>query len=290
MEHFIAYVVLCGLAVGHISVANAQSEHVAGTPSSLGSEPTSGDLPALPPPPKGKSTIVGGEIQNIDPILDQITLKVLGQRPVKILFDERTEVYRDGARISLRDLISHDHASVETVLSGTAVFALSIHMLTQPPEGECQGQVLKYDPDTGELTVTPSLSREPIKLLVPRGAVIAREGQAAFSSVASGPSDLVKGSVISIKFRPDKDGRGVASQIAVLAVPGSSFVLRGNLTSLDLHAGILVLIDPQDDKSYRVFFDSVRLPASRTLQLGGLVTATSSFDGVRYVANAITAN
>jgi len=288
MKSFLTIVALSGLAVGQISLAYAQSERVAGVKSTLKSEHASDDLPTLPPVPKGKSTIVGGEIQNIDPVLDQLTLKVAGQRPIKILFDERTEVYRDGARISLPHLVSHDHASIETVLDGTAVFAVSIHMLTRAPEGECEGQVLKYDSETGELAVSPTLSREPIKLLVPKDITIVREGQAAFASVHSGPSDLVKGSVISIRFRPDKDGRGVASRVAVLAVPGSSFVMRGNLSSLDLHAGLLILVDSEDDKSYRIFFDFARVPAARDLHPGDLVTATSRFDGVRYVADAIS--
>ena len=35
---------------------------------------------------------------------------------MKILFDERTQVYRDGVRIPLRDLRPEDHASVQTIL------------------------------------------------------------------------------------------------------------------------------------------------------------------------------
>ena len=49
-------------------------------------------------------------------------------------------------RSPLRDLRPGDHVSVETVLDGTTVFARSIHMLSGSPEGECQGQVMSYDP------------------------------------------------------------------------------------------------------------------------------------------------
>ncbi len=103
-------------------------------------------LDTLPPRPPGKSTVIGGAIQNIDPVRDQFTLKVFGGKPMKILFDERTQVYRDGKRTPLRDLRPDDHASVETVLDGTKVFALSVHVLSQLPEGERQGQVMDYNP------------------------------------------------------------------------------------------------------------------------------------------------
>jgi hypothetical protein len=96
-------------------------------------------------PAARKSTVIGGAIQNIDPVRDQFTLKVFGGKPMKILFDERTQVYRDGKKTPLRELRPDDHASVETVLDGTKVFALSVHMLSQLPEGERQGQVIDYN-------------------------------------------------------------------------------------------------------------------------------------------------
>jgi hypothetical protein len=290
MKSFLAFVVLVGLSIGRVQVAWAQPQSAVGATSALGSERTSTDFSTLPPAPKGRSTIIGGEIQNIDPVRDQITLEVLGQKPIKILFDERTEAYRDGMRISLRDLVPHDHASVETVLNATAVFALSIHMLTRPPQGEYQAKVLKYNPETGELTVIQALSRERIKLLVSRSTDIVREGQAEFSSVRSGPSDLVKGSLISLRFMPDKAGIGVATRIAIVASPGSSFVFQGKIDFLDLHAGLLTLVDSRDEASYQISFDLARIPTARELHLGEFVTTTSSFDGTLYVASAITIN
>jgi hypothetical protein len=223
-------------------------------------------------------------------VRDELTLKVFGQRPVKILFDERTQVYRDGKKISLRDLGSADHASIQTVLDGTNVYALSIHMLSRSPEGEYQSRVLNYNPETRELTVSSVLFREPIKLLVPVNTPVARVGQAAFSSAHSGSSDLVRGALISVKFESNSKGRGVASQIAVLATPGSVFVFNGNLSVLDMHSGILTLVDPRDETSYQISFDSAHLPTSRNLHLGDNVMVTADFDGTRYVASAITVN
>ena len=90
-------------------------------------------------------------IRTVDPVRDQLILSVYGTKPMKILYDERTQVYRDGVKTSLSDLRAKDHASVQTVLDGTKIFAVSIHMLSQAPQGECQGQVLSYDAGTGHI-------------------------------------------------------------------------------------------------------------------------------------------
>jgi hypothetical protein len=79
----------------------------------------------------------------------------------------------------------------------------------------------------------------------------------------------------------------VASQVAILATPGTAFVFVGNVASLDLHSGLLVVVDPRDDKRYDVFFDSARFPMSRDLHEGADVMVTADFDGARYVAHAI---
>jgi len=209
---------------------------------------------------------------------------------MKVLFDERTQVYRDGLRSALRYLRPGDQVSVETVLDGTTVFARSIHLLSVVPEGECQGQVLNYNPGDGELTVRDALSRQPVKLKVPAGTSIVRQGQADSASSDSGLSSLAKGTLISVRFQSDNKGHGVASQIAILASPGSAFMFVGNVTFLDLHSGLLVLVDPRDDQRYEVSFDSARFPISHELHEGVDLTVTAAFDGARYVANKIAIN
>jgi hypothetical protein len=241
-------------------------------------------MPDLPAMPRGKSTVIGGSIREVDGVRDQITLNVFGGRAMKVLFDERTQVYRDGLQAPLRDLHAGDHVSVETVLDGTTVFARSIHMLSQLPEGECQGQVLRYDRSKGELIVRDLLSPEPIKLRVSSTTTIIREGQESSSGV------LNAGTLISIRFQADRDGQNVASKIAVLATPGSAFVFSGNVTFLDLHTGLLVLEDPRDDKRYEIAFDPAHFAISRDVHEGTDVTVTASFDGARYSASAVRVN
>jgi len=281
-------VFLAILMVG--AVASAQLPAVDTAPpqaaqSAAGVERSQGDLLALPP---GKSTVIGGTISSVDPVTDQLMLKVFGGGRMKILFDERTEVYRDGAKTSLRDLHANDRASVETMLDGTTVFARSIHMLSRSPEGECQGQVLSYDAGSGVLTLSDSLSRDSIRLHVPAGIAIVREGQIASASGRAGLSDLMKGALISARFASDNKGQGVASRIAILAIPGETLSFSGNVSFLDLHSNQFVVANASNDQSYKISFDPAVFPETRNLREGTSVKVTAEFDGSHYVARAIT--
>ncbi len=74
----------------------------AATPPAASSAAAGTDMTSVvPPAPKGKSTILGGEIRFVDPVRDELLLKAYGQKPIKILFDERTQVFKDGKRIPL---------------------------------------------------------------------------------------------------------------------------------------------------------------------------------------------
>ena len=289
MARLLALVIVGGVALG-APAARAGAAQIANPRPDLQSGHPSGDLYALPPAPTGKSTILGGAITNLDLVRDQFSLQIYGQRAVKILFDERTQVYRDGARIPLRNLRPEDRASVQTILDGTHVFALSIHILSRSPEGDCQGRVLRYNAGTGELTVRSDQSAEPVRMIVSANTSVVREGESAFTSAASGASDLMAGTLISATFKPEPGGRAIASRIAVLAVPGSSFIFGGSISFLDAHLGLLELVDPRDGKSYQIHFDSARAPASGNLHLGENVTIRARYDGTEYEAGEITVN
>jgi len=289
MKKLLEVVVLCGAAIVFLATCARSQQIVSVVGTKPAAEPDK-DSVSLPPLPPGKTTILGGEIRNFDPVRDQFSLRIYGQRPMKILFDERTQVYRDGVRVPVRDLGFEDHASVQTTLDGASVFAVSIHILAGSQEGECEGRVLKYDRNTGELTVASSMSPAPVKLLVQANASIERLGEPGFEASQSGLSDLVPGSLISVSFESAAAHRNVATQIKVLAVPGAAFVFSGNVTYLDMHTGIMVLVDPRDGKSYQIRFDSASLPMSESLRTQANVTVTAIYDGTRYEANAITMN
>jgi len=247
-------------------------------------------MQTLPPLPKEKSTVIGGQIKTVDPVRDQMLLRIMGRRPIKILFDERTQIFRDGNRIALRDLGPAAHASIQTVLDGTNIYALSVHLLSESPEGEYQGRVLNYNPDTSELAISSSIFRDPVRLFVPESTPVVRIGQPAFTRGQRGVSDLLEGSLIAVKFQPDNKGRSIAKQISVWAVPGSEFTFNGSLSALDTGAGLLAVDDPLDQKTYQIVFKSGMIPTAYNLRTGDHVIITAEFDGTHYVAVAIKMN
>jgi len=289
MKRIGAVFMLCGAAIA-FTAASARSQQILSLQPAAEADNLSNNLVSLPPLPPGKTTILGGQIQNFDAVRDQFSLRIYGERPMKILFDERTQVYRDGVRIPVRDLGPEDHASVQTTLDGANVFAVSIHILSGTPEGECEGRVLKYDPNKGELEVASSMSPAPVTFLVPPNASIARVGEPKFAAVSAGLSDLVAGTLVSVSFGSGSSRRNVAREIKVEAVPGAAFVFTGNISFLDMHIGTLDLIDPRDGKSYKIHFDPARLPTSESLRTQANVTVTATYDGTEYAANAITMN
>jgi hypothetical protein len=257
---------------------------------SVNADRLSGAWADLPPAPRGKSTIFGGAIRNFDPVRDQFTLDVVGQRPMRILFDERTQIFRDGTKVPLRNLGPEDHASVETTLDGADVFAVSIHILSQAPEGQYEGKVISYEPQSGGLSIRASSSPDLFKVFVSTQTQFVRVGQRQFTSVQSGPSDLAPGSLVSIEFQSQKPGHAVASTITVLAVPGSTFSFSGNLVSFDLASGSLELMDPNDGKDYRILFTPSAFPASRSFHPGDRVRVTAEYNGNGFVARELAAN
>lgn len=286
MSRSLTTILLSGFALTQITIVTAQTTQLKSEGATIAIDP-SGNFAKLPAAPGGKSTIMGGQIRNVDPVRDQFSLLVYGERPMKILYDERTQVYRDGNRISLRELGPEDHASVQTVLDGTRVFALSIHILSQTPQGECQGQVVSFNPDTHELSISTPLSSQPVVIQVPPNTLIARVGQSTFTSDRSGFADLKQGALVSAKFAPARQGEPVASQISVLAVPGSQFVLAGEVTFLDLDSNLLDLVDPRDEKRYRIYFDAEQLPSVHKLHLGDHVRIEATYQAPRYVASNV---
>ena len=243
----------------------------------------------LPPPPPGNSSVIGGEIRKVDPVRDEITLRLFGSNnKMTMFYDERTQVYQNGRRIDVLDLKPASHASVETTLDGTRVFALRIHMLSTVPSGECQGQVEDFNSRTRNLVVMSSLSHQTVRIDIPLDTPITRVGQKEFAAGGSGIGDLMRGSLVNVTFQPGAGGKGTATHIDVLATPGSAFTFSGQISLLDFASGRLVIIDPHDNTTYDFHFNPYRLHDAHQLHEGESVKVTAEFDGQRYEVTELT--
>jgi hypothetical protein len=241
----------------------------------------------LPAAPSGLSTVLGGEIQKVDLVRDQLELKVPGGRPVQILFDERTQMFQNGKKISVLNVHTEDHASIETTLDGTAIFAVRIHLLSNPPDGRLHGQVVSYNRATGELRLHVTDIKDAVTLRVAPGTPVIRKGPDALAEQDGRTADLVRGTLIDATFRAEKNAPGITTRIELIAVPGAESVFRGSLSFLDLHAGLMSIANPSEINPVDVVFKPSRFEASHDLHPGSSVVVTARFDGNRYIASDI---
>lgn len=241
-------------------------------------------LPDLAPAPSGAATRIGGKISHLDVVQDKLVIEPFGGGKVNVMFDGRTTIYRGAAKVMPQELKENERVSVETVLDGSQIFARSIHILTQAPQGESNGQILSYRAHGDLLEVRDPVSAKAVSVQLGPSTVLLQQGRAATRK------ELRPGALVSIEFLPDSDGHALARQISILAQPGTSFVFAGRVTYLDLSTGLLVLTDPRDQKAYEIHFDPDILRVPANLQQGADVSVTADFDGSRYIARKVAIN
>lgn len=272
---------LCATVPASLAAAQAIPEGLV-PPADTGFAPA----PGMPPAPGGRSTVMGGEIRSVDMLRDALTLKVAAGHSVRMLFDERTQVFQDGHRISLLQLRPADHASIETTLDGSDIFALRIHTMTSIPSGDLQGRVDRYDAASGKLRLTFSGTKRDIMLLVPSGTPITRNSSDGAASLTSSLEDLIPGSFVDVTFTASQDRSSTATKIRILAAPGSASLFEGRISALDLRAGRIV-VEGDSGKTADIAFAPSRFPTSHDLKIGDAVRITAEFDGRRYIASEI---
>jgi hypothetical protein len=238
-------------------------------------------MPETPGVPKGSISLVGGTIRSLDRVRDQITLEVVGGGKAVVLFDPRTRVYRNGVAATLHDLEVGQRINIDTLLDGKDVFAKNIRIVTVTSLGESSGQIVEHEPGSAEFTVRDVLSPEPLKLSLDSTSVVMRDGRRVSTN------ELVPGTLVSTDFHADGRGRIVVRRISILAVPGSTFYFVGRVAHLDLSRGLLVVVDPRDQRNYDIHCDPSLLRAHAELHEGAQVSVATTFDGSQYAARSI---
>jgi hypothetical protein len=241
-------------------------------------------LTGIPALPGGKVTLLGGTIEKVDHIRDRLILQVFGGGRTAVLFDERTRVYLDGKGATLDDLKNGERTYVDTTLDGTQIFARNIRIAAQVPTGQSSGQIVDFQPGSGELTVRDTISPEPVKMRLAANAIISQGDRTAT------PGELKPGTLVTLAFTPGNREAPVVRRISILALPGAAFIFSGRIEHLDLRRGLLVVVDPRDNKSYEVYFDPTSRLLARNFRQGADVTVQATFDGQRYQSREIAVN
>jgi len=152
------------------------------------------------------------------------------------------------------------------------------------PTGESYGQVLSYNAGNKELILTESLSATTLSLKLAPSTTFHYKNQ-PISAEAIRP-----GSLVTATFDAEGDGRAVARDVSVLAAPGDVFEFTGRVSHLDVRAGVLMVEDLVDHKSYEINFDASLVPSGNGFHVGADVRVSIAFDGTRYVARTVTVN
>ena len=278
-----------------IAVAqNAQSpqpttSNSQGTPSAGGSadgqDPDNAGDPLLDVPPltKGTVTLVGGTVSKVDQIRNRLVVEPFGGgEKLNVTFDERTHIFRDGTETTQLAIRKGDRVYVDTMLNGSRVFARNIRVQSQIGPADASGQVESLNPSAGVLTLRDQLSAEPVSFRVDSATSVKRDGQPGTLA------DVKSGSLVSLKFATGGRARGVVKEIAVIAVPGTSFTFVGRVTNLDLRGATLAVQNQSDGKTYEIAFDPGKTEGRDDLVVGSHVTIVATFTGSGYKAESVT--
>ncbi len=234
-----------------------------------------------PPLPSTQITLIGGTVKSIDRIRNRLTVEPFQAKPMKLFFDERSHIYRDGVETTMMGIHKGDRVYVDTQLDRPHVFARNIHVVTTTMAADARGQIISIHEN--EMSVQDDLSGQPVNFRIDPQTVVKRQ------NAAGSRADLAAGSIVAIRFAagPRHD---LAKEIAVLASPGQTFKFYGEITFLDLSRGLMALHNQADDKTYELKFDPAALPQleRNSLHVGLLLSVDAAFTGKGYKAEQIS--
>ncbi len=128
--------------------------------------------------------------------------------------------------------------SIDTVIDGGKLFALSVRTGSSDNASELNGQIVRYDAYKSRLTLRDPISpQESISLRITPSTMVVNQGQPA-SPQALSPETLVR-----VLLSPSKH---VADRVEILAAPGTSFSFSGRIVSVDLRSRVLALSNDSD--------------------------------------------
>ncbi len=240
-------------------------------------------LPELPPVPKANATLIGGTLDKIDMVRDRVTVRLFGGGKESFFFDPRTQVYRGRKVVTVADLHEGERIYLDTILDGSTVFARTIRLTATHATGTSQGVVLKFRSNGGELVLRDALSPNPVDVRVNPSTRVVQGDRAVPLST------LVRGTLISISFNAEAGGRNTATEISILAQPGTQYTFSGQVVHIDLRTGLLVLNSSTDRKTYEVYLPPTINP-DESLQPGATVKVVTDFDGEHYVVRNVSFN
>ena len=246
---------------------------------------TDGHDPILDPAPvpRTTTTLVGGTITRVDRLRNRMTLHVFGGNRWTVNFDERTHIFHNGAETTQLALKKGERVYVDTQLDNNKhdIFARNIRVGVAELPADADGQIIAIDSKHNELTLRDTLNSVPVHFAVDSETRISNgQTPAAFK-------DVKPGTLVHVRFAASSPNRGLAREISIIAVPGSTFTFAGKVTFLDLHRGLIAVQNSTDDKNYEIHFAPSAVTNRNELGIGRDVLVRATFEGARYMAQSV---
>jgi Domain of unknown function (DUF5666) len=247
---------------------------------------TDGHDPILDPAPvpRTTTTLVGGIITGVDRMRNRLTLHVFGGNRWTVNFDERTHIFHNGRETTQMALKKGERVYVDTQLDNNKhdIFARNIRVGVAELPADADGQIIAIDTKHNELTLRDTLNSVPVRFAVdPETRISNGQTPAAFK-------DVKPGTLVHVRFAASSPNRGLAREVSIIAVPGSTFTFSGKITFLDLHRGLLAVQNSTDDKNYEIHFAPAAVSDRSNLGVGRDVLVRATFEGARYMAQSVS--
>ena len=238
--------------------------------------------PLNPPPlPDTKATLIGGTVEGVDRVHNHITLRPFGGSRMKLVYDERTRFFRNGVETTFAGVKKGDRIYIDTQLDGNTVFARNVRVRNEQEAADARGQVVSVD--GGRIGVRDDLSGQTVTFVADGNTHVVKGGQTVTLK------DVKAGSLVNVKFMPDREDRGAAQEISLVAAPGDTFTFAGRVTHLDMGHGIMAVQNQIDNRNYDIAFDP-STSGHDDLGVGQEVNVNAIFDGTKYMAKTINVN
>ena len=252
----------------------------------LPSSGSNGDeSPIMPTPemPDGRVSLIGGTVDRVDQIRNRMKVHIFGGSSMKVFFDERSHIYRDGVETTQLALKPGERVYLDTQLEKDKIFARNIQIKTRFQPADASGQIVNYDPQRGEFTLMDKLSGRPVHFRTTSDTIITAKERNA-------KPVLTTGALVNVKFAPGPKRDSIAREVELLIAPGKVVNFFGTLTSLNLRTGLLGIRNKSDDQLYGVHFTPSTSGITADLQPGAEVVIESVFNGTGYDARSISVN
>ncbi len=237
----------------------------------------------VPPLPKGDVSLIGGTVQKVDRLRNRVAIRTFGDggKKMTVAFDERSHIYRDGVETTERGIRQGDRIYVDTMLDNGRLFARNIRVVTNLKPTDARGQIVAYDPGSGQMSVRDELTTTTINFQIAHDTIVKGGG-------GQGAMELVPGSLVNVRFSPDARSRATAREIDILAEPGNMFTFAGKVRYLDMSRRMIAVENVTDNKTYELQFDPGVV--NNNITVGSDVSVAAVFNGSGYKAKTVAVN